>query len=99
MSRVNWELFEKQKTFLLIISILAVLFDFSFSFFKSDFPLKNLKVNVNTATKEELISVPYIGEKNVLHILHIREQEKIKDLDQLKNVRFYSKFKYFLRTE
>ncbi len=99
MSKINWELFEKQKTFLLIITILAIFLHFSFSFFKSDFSLKNLKVNVNTATREELVNVPYIGEKNVLHILHIREQEEIKDLDQLKNVRFYPKFKYFLKTE
>ncbi len=58
-----------------------------------------LKVSVNSATKEELVSVPYIGEKTADEIIRLRNREKITDLKQLSHLRYYKKFKYYLKVE
>ncbi len=43
-------------------------------------------INVNTASKEELMSIKGIGEKKAASIMKYRKTHKIKNLDDLKNV-------------
>jgi len=60
---------------------------------------EKLKINVNTASKEELTTVPYIGEKTALKIIQMRNKKRITDLKQLNHLRYYKKFKYYLKVE
>ena len=59
-----------------------------------------LKVNINTADMNTLVKVPYIKEKTATKIIKLREENRgFTDLNQLKNLRYYKKFKYFLKVE
>ncbi|WP_297454640.1 helix-hairpin-helix domain-containing protein [Persephonella sp.] len=59
-----------------------------------------LKVNINAADINTLVKVPYIKEKTATKIIEIREKsDGFTDLNQLKNLRYYKKFKYFLKVE
>ncbi len=46
----------------------------------------NKKVNVNKASKEELMTLPGIGEKRALDIIEYRKNSKFRGLDDLKNI-------------
>lgn len=43
-------------------------------------------VNINTASKEELMSLPNIGEKRADAIIEYRSQNKFEDIEDIKNV-------------
>lgn len=47
-------------------------------------PVEPIKININTATKEELITLPGIGEKKAMDIINFREKNdgfnSIRDL-------------------
>ena len=59
-----------------------------------------LKVNINAADINTLVKVPYIKGKTATKIIEIREKsDGFTDLNQLKNLRYYKKFKYFLKVE
>ena len=83
--------------FIVLISVFVGLF--RFVAYKGADP-DILKIDVNRAGFDQLISVPYIGLKNAERILEIRKEKgKITDLKQLKNLRYYKRFKYFLKVE
>ena len=64
------------------------------------FSPNRLKVNINTANVNTLIKVPYIKEKTATKIIKLREENGgFTNLNQLKNLRYYKKFKYFLKVE
>lgn len=44
------------------------------------------KVNINTATKEELMTLPNIGEKRALSIIEYRQKNKFNKAEDIKNV-------------
>ena len=44
------------------------------------------KINLNTATKEELADLPYIGEKTAEKIINYREKSPFKSLTDLLNI-------------
>ena len=44
------------------------------------------KVNINTATKEELMTLPNIGEKRALYIIEYRQKNKFNKAEDIKNV-------------
>ena len=49
--------------------------------------IKELKVNINTATKEELMNLPNIGESKALAIIEYREKNGLfTNIDDIKNV-------------
>ena len=83
--------------FIVLISVFVGLFRFV--------PYKGadpdmLRIDVNKAGFDQLISVPYIGIKNAEKIIKIRKEKGgITDLKQLKNLRYYKRFKYFLKVE
>lgn len=47
---------------------------------------KSDKVNINTANKEELMTLPNIGEKRALAIIEYREKKKFNKIEDIKNV-------------
>jgi len=61
------------------------------------------KVNINNATKEELVAVPYIGEYTAENIIKYRQQNGFfNEIDQVKEVKGikdknYEKFKHQIR--
>ena len=51
------------------------------------FVYANASLNLQTATKEELMSIKGVGEKKALLILEYREKNSIKSVDDLKNIK------------
>ncbi len=83
--------------FIILLSVFVGLFRF---FVYKEADPDRLRIDVNNAGFEELISVPYIGLKNAEKILKTRDEKgRITDLKQLKNLRYYKRFKYFLKVE
>ncbi len=99
LNKINWELFEKQKTFVIFLFLILYSVGFLLKNISGSLKKEDLLLNVNTAEREQLLSVPYIGEKNVEDILRIRNDRRIEDIEELRNIRFYSRFKYFLKAE
>lgn len=99
LNKINWELFEKQKTFVIFLFLILYSVGFLLKNISGSLKKEDFLLNVNTAEREQLLSVPYIGEKNVEEILRIRNDRRVEDIEELRNIRFYSRFKYFLKTE
>ncbi len=99
LSSVNWEVFERQKTFVIFLIIFVSSSFFLLEKINGSFKKEELLVDVNVTSREELLKVPYIGEKNVEEILKMRKEGKIESLEELEGIRFYKKFKYFLKTD
>lgn len=70
------------------------------SLYNPEISKNQLQININTATKEEIEKVPYIGEKTAEIIIHLREVGgQIDDINHLKFINNFDKFKYYLKTE
>ena len=59
------------------------------------------KVDINTASKEELVAVPYIGDYTADKIIEFRTMKKISDINSLKSIKGikeknFEKFKMYL---
>lgn len=48
---------------------------------------KNLKVDINKATLEELIEIPYIGEKKAIDIINYRNENIFRNIEELTNIK------------
>lgn len=48
--------------------------------------LQNKKININLASKEELMTLPNIGEKRAQAILDYRQENRFKKIEDIKNV-------------
>ncbi len=97
--KFNNQLFELQKKQLVILIFLVLGLKFLLEIpVNTNISKEDLKININTATFEELQKVPYIGEKTALKIIKIRENNGyIEDVNQLKNIRNFKKFKYYIK--
>jgi len=96
----HWDnrVFKHQHLFL----VLLVLFSLGFRYYTagSFSSPEQLKVNINEASMSQLEKVPYIGRKTATKILNLRKKQgRFKDLKELKKIRYYKKFKYFLKVE
>jgi len=109
--------FTRQERTVLSVILAVVLAGLSFNFLFQRYPeLKDLvnlidspklypKVNINTATKEELVSVPYIGEYTATNIIKHRESEgpfqEVVQLKEVKGIRDknFAKFKQYLEED
>jgi competence ComEA-like helix-hairpin-helix protein len=107
--------FTKQERAVLSLFVLIVLLGsaihFSFRKYPSLSDMVNLidseqiffKADLNTATIEELIDVPYIGKYTAENIIHYRQQQgPFQSIAQVKNVKGikeknYEKFKKYLK--
>ena len=97
---MNEEVVKFQILLIIILVFLSFVFFPSFRFMAKKVNKSDLQVNVNKATIEELMIVPYIGKVNGQKIIDIRRKNNgIKHLNQLKNLRYYKRFKYFLKVK
>ena len=61
----------------------------------SDEVPRHLKVDANKATYDELLSIPYIGEKIAESILKLREEKgRFTDLSDIRYIKGVGKFKF-----
>ncbi|NPA54233.1 MAG: helix-hairpin-helix domain-containing protein [Aquificae bacterium] len=93
----NPRLWEKQKLVLSVFFFFFLLFKF-FPFYeeKPKYSPEDLKININTASKEELLLVPYIGKKTAEKILKLREEKGVLTEEDIKKIRFFKKFKIYI---
>ena len=53
---------------------------------KPDSISENGKININTASKEELMTLPNIGDKRAQAIIEYRDTKKFETIEEIKNV-------------
>ncbi len=77
---------KKGKKVLVLVILLAVVF----GFYGSGFGQDEKKIDINTATMEELVELKYIGEKYAQRIIEFREKngpfETIEDIMKVKGI-------------
>jgi len=56
--------------------------------------MKNTKVNLNTASKVQLMKIPGIGEKTAIKILEYREKHQFTNVDDIMNIKGIGKKKF-----
>ncbi len=97
---LNKNLLKLQTALFTAITLFSVFFSSGFILLYVQSSPESLKINVNSADLSNLKKVPYIGEKTGKKIISIREKNgEITDLTQLKKLRYYNRFKYFLKVE
>ncbi len=72
------------------VLVLVILFAVVFGFYGSGFGQDEKKIDINTATMEELVELKYIGEKYAQRIVEFREKngpfETIEDIMKVKGI-------------
>jgi len=90
-------LFERQKNTFVTFLFLYLLFSIIIPEGKGIYRKEDLKVDINKASKEEILSIPYIGEKTAEKILYIKKIKGYISVEDLKKIRNYKKFKEFIK--
>ncbi len=72
------------------VLVLVILFAVVFGFYGSGFGQDEKKIDINTATMEDLVELKYIGEKYAQRIIEFREKngpfETIEDIMKVKGI-------------
>ena len=72
------------------VLVLVILFTVVFGFYGSGFTQDEKKIDINTATMEDLVELKYIGEKYAQRIIEFREKngpfETIEDIMKVKGI-------------
>ncbi|MDO5027300.1 MAG: helix-hairpin-helix domain-containing protein [Tissierellia bacterium] len=88
--KINLSMILKDQMRLHILALGEEEFSSDFDNSSSSMPLEKesleSKLNVNKASKEELMSLPGIGEKRALDIIDYRKKSSFKSLEDLKNI-------------
>jgi len=89
-----------QHTFILLVITVSFAFKWALSLLEKPLPVEIMKVNINTATEEQLKKIPYIGEKTAKRIMKLREEKGFfLSIEELKGIRNYSRFKKFIKVD
>ncbi len=98
---MNWEIFNIYKNLLIGFLFLFFISTVFFKKYKSPkYTSEDLKININTADKEKLKSIPYIGEKTAAKILKIRKEKGyFSSIEELKFIRNFEKFSHFIKAQ
>ena len=86
--------------FLITVALIGAGINFLFKRFSPNQTLANFsqdigKINLNTAQKDSLESVPGIGEKLALRIIEYRQKQgSFNDIEELKNIKGISGYRY-----
>lgn len=99
--KINHQLLLLQSRLIAVLVLVILLVSqLKVDFFQPEFSVKSLQININTATQQQLESVPYIGEKTAQIIIQIRQTEgRFTDINQLKFLPNFDKFRYYIKTE
>ncbi|ACO04202.1 MAG TPA: helix-hairpin-helix domain-containing protein [Persephonella sp.] len=100
--KINLKVLNVQMVSITLIVFSVLLFKFIENNIYTEPKIKkeDFQIDINTATMEELIKVPYIGEKTAEKILKLREEKGyFKSVSELKSLRNYRRFKNYLKVE
>ncbi|WP_457621437.1 ComEA family DNA-binding protein [Persephonella sp.] len=100
--KINLKVLNVQTVSITLIVFSVLLFKFIEDNIHTEPKIKkeDLQIDINTATKKELIKVPYIGEKTAEKILKLREEKGyFESVSELKSLRNYRRFKNYLKVE
>ncbi len=99
--KFNIDLWEVQKRQIVFLIVLIFVIKFILEIPLNSIHSKDdLKININTATFEELQKVPYIGVKTAEKIIKFRRNYGyIEDINQLKGIRNFKRFKHYIKTK
>ena len=97
---VDYEIFSKQKFALIVLVGFLLLMSFWIYKPSKKYKKEDLLVDINKATYIQLIKVPYIGEKTAEKIIKLREEKGyFNSIEDLKKIRNFKKFKYYIKVE
>lgn len=99
--KINKPLLRVQSVYIAVLIITGILISkIEININQKKFKAEDLKIDINKADIDTLEKVPYIGQKTASLIIEIRKQEGyFKDINQLKFLSNFEKFKYYLKVE
>jgi len=95
---INFSVFENQKRTLIILIILLFAVSYLLNKQFKKISKNDLKVDINKANFEDLISIPYIGKKTAKEIIKIKKEKGyFNSINELKSIRNFKKFKCYIK--
>lgn len=99
--KIDFELIDIQKNLSIIFIIILLIFvEIKPNMFGKKFKLDDLKVDINRANLNQLIKVPYIGQKTGSLIIEIRKSKGyFKSVEEINFLTNFDKFKKYIKVE
>jgi len=73
--------------FIVICCILTIALTFKYAYKYFDYCTKTNQININTATVEQLMSIPNVGQATAKRIVTYRLQHKFNSIEELENIK------------